>query len=153
MNGKIGEEFRIVRENDFLVVLQADSGCMFTGDFPHAGVRNFPHGSEEGALMKDLNNKIQEILDEGEETGEDHAETRREVVKMMCKFRNLDKICRLHYSTEPLLDWLRIPRNTVGFVDCHPNPPDNRYDDNGDSNVLSSASESEESEEEYSDEL
>lgn len=49
---------------------------------------------------------------------------------MMCKFPNLHKICRFHCSTEPVQGPLRIPRNSVGFVDCRPNPPgdDSRRD-------------------------
>jgi hypothetical protein len=124
VDGKADEEFRIVRENDFLVVLLANPGVMFSGDFPHAGVRNFPKGSRGDKLMKKLNNSIQAILDEGEEGGEEHSDTRKEIMNLMCSFKDLDKICRLHCSTEPLVDWLRIPRNTVGFVGCRPNPPE-----------------------------
>lgn len=31
VDGGEGEEFSIVRENDFLVVLRANPGCLFTG--------------------------------------------------------------------------------------------------------------------------
>jgi hypothetical protein len=124
VDGKADEEFRIVRENDFLVVLLANPGVMFSGDFPHAGVRNFPKGSRGDKLMERLNSSIQSILDEAEEGGEEHSDTRKDIMSLMCGFKDLDKICRLHCSTEPLVDWLRIPRNTVGFVGCRPNPPE-----------------------------
>merc|ERR1712063_24281 len=38
--GGKGEVYEIVRENKSLVVIKADNAVMFTGDFPHAGVRN-----------------------------------------------------------------------------------------------------------------
>ena len=50
-NGKHDEILSIVRENDHLVVVEAKRGVMFTGDFPHAGVRNFPADSNEQQLM------------------------------------------------------------------------------------------------------
>jgi len=55
--------------------------------------------------------------------GDEAPEVIEDVISMMCSFENLDKICRFHCSTEPIRSLLRIPRNTVGFVDCFPNPP------------------------------
>jgi hypothetical protein len=113
-----------MRENDFLVVLQANPGGLFTGDFPHAGVRNFSVGSAEDTLMMKFYGKIESILEEGQDNGEDHEEITREMITMMCNFKGLNRLCRFHCSTEPTGGPLRIPRNTVGFVDCKPNPPD-----------------------------
>lgn len=124
MDGKDDEKFRIVRENQFLVVLQTSPGGMFTGDFQHAGVRNFVVGSYEDKLMMELYAKIEAILEEGEENEEDYSDTTKDIITLMCNFPNLSKICRFHCSTEPIGGPLRIPRNTVGFVDCRPNPPD-----------------------------
>jgi hypothetical protein len=47
VNGKPNEDFSIIRENDHNVVLWAGPGVVFTGDFPHAGVRNFSPGSDD----------------------------------------------------------------------------------------------------------
>ena len=114
----------MTRENDFLVVLHTNPGVMFTGDFPHAGVRNFPVGSPEDKLMMEFYGKIEHIIEEGNEYDEDHEEVTKRMINMMCNFKGLDKLCRFHCSTEPIGGPLRIPRNTVGFVDCRPNPPD-----------------------------
>jgi hypothetical protein len=143
VNGRKDEEFRIVRENDFLVVLQANPGAMFTGDFPHAGVRNFPIGSEEDKLMMEFYGKIEAILEEGQENEEEHSDITKDLITMMCNFPNLNKLCRFHCSTEPTSGPLRIPRNTVGFVDCRPNPPDVRYDGEQDDGAASTALETE----------
>ena len=91
--------------------------------------RNFAVGSEEDKLMKDFYTKIENIREghEGSEE-EDHPDMTRQMMEMMCNFRNLNKICRFHCSTEPTTGPLRIPRNTVGFVDCRPNPPDAGFD-------------------------
>lgn len=125
--GVRGQKFRIIRETEFLVVLQAKPGVVFTGDFVHAGVRNFQIGSSEDKLMRDLFNKVEGIIDSS--THLKHSEIAQKVFKMMCNFSNLDKICRFHCSTEPLRSQLQIPRNTVGFVGCCPNTPDSRFDD------------------------
>lgn len=123
-DGKTEETFQIVRENEYLVVLRTGPGAIFTGDFPHAGVRNFPVGSEENKLMTKLYQAIEAIRQEGEENDIEHNEMTTGIIKMLCRFKNLDKLCRFHCSTEPLSGPLRIPRNSVGFVDCRPNPPE-----------------------------
>lgn len=128
LNGRKDEQFQIIRENDYLVVLQANPGALFTGDFAHAGVRNFPLGSEEDRLMKEFYSKVETIREgldhHGNDEDEDHPDITRQLMEMMCNFHNLNKICRFHCSTEPTSAPLRIPRNAVGFVDCRPNPPD-----------------------------
>eukprot|EP00540_Astrosyne_radiata_P000366 CAMPEP_0116838908 /NCGR_PEP_ID=MMETSP0418-20121206/9475_1 /TAXON_ID=1158023 /ORGANISM="Astrosyne radiata, Strain 13vi08-1A" /LENGTH=932 /DNA_ID=CAMNT_0004468965 /DNA_START=205 /DNA_END=3004 /DNA_ORIENTATION=+ len=122
--GGTGELFEVVRENDFLVVIRAESGVMFTGDFPHAGVRNISKGSEEDALMAKLNERIKAVLD-GHPADDPLGQTRA-VVDVLCGFPGLIRLCRLHCSTEMLTGHLRIPPNTIGFSDCLPNPPDSR---------------------------
>ena len=48
------------------------------------------------------------------------------VVELMCNFPNLNKLCRLHCSTEMLKGHIQIPENTIGFDGCLPNVPDTR---------------------------
>ncbi len=106
-----------------MVVLEASPGVIFTGDFQHAGVRNFAEGSLEGKLMDKFFDRVESILDEAKEDDGQLPDATMEIISMMCRFPNLHKICRFHCSTEPKRGPLRIPRNTVGFVDCCPNPP------------------------------
>lgn len=49
VDGKASDQFRIVRENYYPVVLEASPGVIFTGDFQHAGVRNFTGASLEAS--------------------------------------------------------------------------------------------------------
>ena len=123
VDGKTSDQFRIVRENYYLVVLEGSPGVIFTGDFQHAGVRNFTEGSIESKLMTKFFDAIENILEETKQEDERAPDAMLEIISMMCKFPNLHKICRFHCSTEPLQGPLRIPRNSVGFVDCRPNPP------------------------------
>ena len=129
VDGKEGEQFRIVRENYYLVVLEAKPGAMFTGDFQHAGVRNFSVGSPEDKLMIKFFDRIESIVEEANEENGDVPDVTMEMVSMMYNFPNLHKICRFHCSTEPRKGPLRIPRNTVGFVDCRPNPATDEFSD------------------------
>lgn len=99
-----------------------------SGDFPHAGVRNFPLGSSTDRHMMDFYQMIETILEKGEQNEVNHSDITKEIISMMCNFPRLDTLCRFHCSTEPISGPLRIPRNTVGFVDCRPNPPDTRFD-------------------------
>jgi hypothetical protein len=115
--------FHIVRENDALVVIRVKPGCMFTGDFPHAGVRNFAVNTAEDELMAELNSRIADIL---EEEFDDLLAKTNAVVEVLCNFPGLVKLCRLHCSTELLQGKLTIPANTVGFTQCEPNVPDSR---------------------------
>jgi hypothetical protein len=132
-NGQPGELLDVVRDNDFLTVVSVH-GCVFTGDFPHAGVQNFTTQSEEERLMIDLVQNVEEIHAKHKKN---HVEANRELIKMLCKFPGLNRLCRLHCSTEPLDMDMIIPRNKVGFYDCFANPPmdesdnkdDQEYDD------------------------
>jgi hypothetical protein len=124
LGGKKGQTFEIVRENEFLVVLRAKTGVMFTGDFPHAGVRNVKVGSKQDDLLKLLNEGIAGVLDQFSE--QDRLGQTRAIVEVLCNFPNLDQLCRLHASTEITTGNLCIPANTIGFCDCLANPPDAR---------------------------
>lgn len=127
VDGKENEEYQIIRENRHLVVLEVAPGALFTGDFQHAGVRNFPEGSPEDKIMMKFFDRVESIIENAqEEEGEDDADITMEMISMMGSFENLDKICRFHCSTEPIRGPLRVPRNAIGFVDCLPNPPMDR---------------------------
>jgi hypothetical protein len=119
VNGREGETFRIVRESQDVVVLEADVGCAFTGDFPHAGVRNFESKTPEGKLMESLYEKIDYIL----ELDLDQEDTTRMVLDVMCAFPGLHKICRLYISTHLSETRMKIPQNTIGWTDCVANDP------------------------------
>lgn len=49
---------------------------------------------------------------------------------MLCEFPNLNKLCRLHCSTEMLKGQISVPENMIGFDGCTPNPPDRRCFEN-----------------------
>jgi hypothetical protein len=118
------EYFEIVRENKFLVVVRAQSAVMFTGDFPHAGVRNVKAGSSQEQLLSSLNNRIAKVLEQYPD--DDPVAQTKAVVAVLCRFPNLDQLCRLHCSSEMTNAKLSIPANTVGFSDCLANTPDTR---------------------------
>lgn len=67
--------------------------------------------------MERLFDRLHDALDNETEDGTE------EVIKMMCSFPGLNRICRFHCSTEPKGGPLEIPRNAIGFVDCKKNPP------------------------------
>lgn len=106
---------------------------MFTGDFPHAGVRNIVKGTVEDEMMTTLYTRIERALNEIHP--EDLHEQSRAVLDVLCSTPGLVRICRFHCSTEMLTGNLKIPVNTVGFSECVPNPLDARcleYDDESD---------------------
>uniref|UniRef100_A0A7S2XKY4 Uncharacterized protein n=1 Tax=Attheya septentrionalis TaxID=420275 RepID=A0A7S2XKY4_9STRA len=119
-----GIVYNIVRENEHLVVLQIRSGAMFTGDFPHAGVRNFQHSTEEERLMRKLNQNIERIVNSFPD--KERIMRTKAIIDMMCNFPGLNKLCRLHCSTEMLEAHAFIPPNTIGFSECYPNMPDRK---------------------------
>jgi hypothetical protein len=116
--------FEIVRENEFLVVVKAKTGVMFTGDFPHAGVRNVKVDSKEEELLKALNKRIANVLEKYPDY--DRLAQTKAIVDVLCRFPNLDQLCRLHCSTEITTGNLSIPANTIGFCECLANPRDPR---------------------------
>ena len=60
--GRPEEHFEIVRESKHVFVLKVQSGCAFTGDFQHAGVRNVCPGSDDDEKLQDLNERMQSLL-------------------------------------------------------------------------------------------
>jgi len=124
IGGVKGQKFEIVRENEYLVVAKAKTGVMFTGDFPHAGVRNIIHGTEEDRLMEVLYDRIDRVLQECH--AEDNLAKTKAVIDILCNFPGLNKLCRFHCSTEFISGRLSIPQNTIGFSECLPNSPDER---------------------------
>ena len=110
---------------------------MFTGDFPHAGVRNVALNSPEDKLLQKLNLRISAV---SEEFHDDRLAQTRAVIDVLCSFPGLNKLCRLHCSTKILGGNLQIPENTIGFTGCEPNPPDPRclQDDEMFDNALNS---------------
>ena len=100
---------------------------MFTGDFPHAGVRNIPHGSNNDNAMAEFNTRVKSIFDAVPKS--QRLKRNKKLLEMMNEFPGLDKLCRLHCSTDiPEKDFY-IPYNAIGFTDCWENPPDNSYGD------------------------
>ena len=110
--------FNIVREDEYLVVLEVKTGCVLGADFPHAGVRNVKSNSPEDALLIELNQRIGHIL---EKYGDNDVEKTRRVLKMFCDFKGLNQLCRFHCSTELGDERMKIPRNMVGYTGCYPN--------------------------------
>lgn len=122
--GGNGETFDVVRETPNLVVIRAERGLMFTGDFRHAGVRNVLRQSPENGLLELLNDKISTIV--GAETLQSQKEQAKRasmVIDMLCNFPGLNKLCRFHCTTRLLDNKLKPPHNTVGFTGCFRNPP------------------------------
>ena len=115
------EVYDIVRENDKLVVIKVDSGCMFTGDLPHAGVRNVAPNTYEDTLLTKLNILMNAAL---QKFPDERLAQIKAVINVLCTFPELDKLCRLHCSTEMRQGNLTIPGNTIGFSGCEPNTPD-----------------------------
>ena len=118
--GGTGEVFDIVCEREHLVILQAEKGVMFTGDFPHAGVRNIPEESPENKLVELLNDNISAILQDASLTQRGRLSA---LVDMLCNFTDLNKLCRLFCSTQVLDGKTKNQRNAVGFSGCFANPP------------------------------
>jgi hypothetical protein len=118
--GGTGQVLDIVCEREHLVILQAEKGVMFTGDFPHAGVRNVPEHSPENELVELLNHKISAILQDVSLTKREHLSA---IVDMLCNFPDLNKLCRLFCSTQQLDGKIKNQRNVVCFSECFANPP------------------------------
>jgi hypothetical protein len=152
LHGREFESFPILRENAHLVVVSVETGCVFTGDFPHAGVRNVDPDSMEEQRLDDLNHRITGILLESSINSVDHASTTQRITEMFCDYDGFDSLCRLHFSTELITaekeeeaavryssslyspsrhgnqrrrrGTIMIPRNTIGYTECHCNPAD-----------------------------
>jgi hypothetical protein len=118
--GGTGKEFYIVRETEHLVVIEAERGFMFTGDFKHAGVKNVSHMSPENALVELLIKQMSTILDDKSLSARAQSTG---IVDMLCTFPELNKLCRFHCTTQLHDGKMKPPLNTMGFIGCLPNPP------------------------------
>ena len=119
IHGRQYEDFQVIRENTHLAVIEAKTGCVFTGDFPHARVRNVEPNSTEDDLMKELFLRIDAIL----EQEPDEVKRTRLVLDMLCGFKGLSQLCRFYCATKSVKTNLRIPENTVGYSECSSNCP------------------------------
>lgn len=101
---------------------------LFTGDFPHCGVRNIENDSPESELMERFNNKINTVLKDI--PARERVIRSQKIIQMMCKFPRLDALCRIHSSTQMVDGTFRQPRNAVGFSYCQINERDARCKEN-----------------------
>jgi hypothetical protein len=124
IDGADNVEYEIVRETDMLVVLRVKGGVIFTGDFPHCGVRNVGRGTPEEVLVNELNQKIQAILEDF--SARQRVSRSKAVVDMLCRFPGLDKLSRLHCSTQTHDCGISIPFNMIGYASCLMNKRDDR---------------------------
>lgn len=113
--------FDVVRENEQLVVLKVPNGCVFTGDFQHAGVRNVASGSPEAELLVDVNQRLGAIA---EKKIASDAKKAKAIMNMFCNFKGLDQLCRLHWSTKLRDSTMVIPRDSIGYTGCKVNVSD-----------------------------
>jgi hypothetical protein len=134
--GRPHEIFKIVRESHHLVVLEAKVGCAFTGDFPHAGVRNIAPGSRLENQLQLLNRRIEKILARPFDNSEQQTSA---MIEMFCQFKGLDQLCRLHCSTELVHTRITIPRNTIGYTKCWANKSTGEAQENDEGGVRATA--------------
>lgn len=120
-----GTRFEIVRENDSIVVVSICGGVLFTGEFPHCGVRNFQHGTKEDELMEEISSKIAHFI-------KIHGPQQRlprdkAVITMFCNLPGMNRLTRLHCSIVTRDRGLaQIPFNTIGYANCFNNERDDR---------------------------
>lgn len=124
ITGGCGAKYRIIRKNNNLSVIEVHGGGIFTGDFPHSGVRNFRVDSEEGALIDKFVKIIGKVINDT--PSRERIMRSQKTITEMTKFEGLDKICRLHCSTKIKKGIYRQPVNTVGFSYCQLNERDSR---------------------------
>jgi hypothetical protein len=117
-------KYEIVRETGTLAVLRVSGGVIFTGDFPHCGVRNFHRGTPDEELVKDLNQKIRTITNEY--SSRQRVSRSKTVVEMLGQFPGLNRLCRLHCSTQTHDCSISIPFNMIGYAECFANQRDDR---------------------------
>jgi hypothetical protein len=114
--GKVGETFDIVRETEHLVVIKGEQGFMFTGDFKHAGVRH----SSDDELLEDLNKRVSAIVDDEALSDKKRMNL---VMDIICNFKGLNRLCRLHCATRLIKRNVELQHNTIGFTGCWKNTP------------------------------
>ena len=116
---KGNQQFPVMRSTKHLAAIKVERGARFIGNSPHAGVRNFSRDSDEQKLANQLHEAIAEA-------GENNV---RSVKDELTKFVGLNKLCRLHFSTEPKDKFVLIPRDRVGYDGCENNPARNGFMD------------------------
>lgn len=119
-----GTKYKIVRENDNIVVLSVAGGVVFTGEFPHCGVRNFRRGTKEDEMMEELYSKITTFV-EGHNPRQ-RLSRDKAIVDMLCNFPGLSRLSRLHCSITARKCCISIPFNMIGYANCFLNERDDR---------------------------
>ena len=76
------QQFPVVRSTEYLAAIKVERGARFTGNFPHAGVRNFGRDSDEQKLADQLHKAIAKA-------GENNV---RSVRNELTKFGGLNKL-------------------------------------------------------------
>lgn len=113
IHGVPGETFRVDRhEGEHVVVVEAPGGVVFTGDMPHAGVRNVRLDGPEYTSMIELFENIDGFLMEEGEGGNKHA------LGSLCHRTKVNDFSRLYLSTELKKSRINIPRNAIGYHEC-----------------------------------
>ena len=126
------ETFEIVRETKHIVVLKVKHGCMFTGDFPHAGVSclssNDSKKDELAALANQFWVKVDEILDHSSSKSRKgqrgQVDETNAILNLCQNFSGLNRFSRLYMATEHKHYCLHVPSNAVGYHDCYSNHGD-----------------------------
>ena len=163
-HGNPCEEFEIVRENKHLVVLKVMNGCMFTGDFPHAGAsccnaldvndddlcclaKQFWMGIDELVVTSsDCDENIPKQQEQQQQETQQQASMDNNkskgtdgVLEFCRKFKGLNRLCRLYIATEWRESVLNVPPNIVGYYKCYSNQPTYHYyygNNNNNNNVI-----------------
>lgn len=120
-----GKRFRIVRENDSVVVISVRGGVLFTGEFPHCGVRNFKRGTREDSIMEEVSAQVSHFI---EMFGPQHRISRdKAIINMFCNLKGMNRLTRLHCSVVTRDRGLsQIPFNMIGYANCYINERDDR---------------------------
>jgi len=113
ISGVPTDTFEVVREEDHYVVLKIKGGCMFTGDFKHCGVCNVENNSRQSKLLNKLMTQMAE-----RDNGQSPKKVMKQITSLLSRTKNLDGLCRLHFTTQPIAPTFMYPPDKVGFSDC-----------------------------------
>jgi len=121
-----GSRYKIVRENNNIVVLSVSGGVVFTGEFPHCGVRNFRRGTKDDELMEEICFKIRHFADK-------YSNPRQRILRdkaildVLCHLPGVNRLSRLHCSIATRDgNESQIPFNMIGYANCFQNERDDR---------------------------
>mmetsp|Transcript_10136 Transcript_10136/g.20942 ORF Transcript_10136/g.20942 Transcript_10136/m.20942 type:complete len:844 (-) Transcript_10136:132-2663(-) len=134
------EDFEIVRESKYVVVLKVKKGCIFTGDFPHLGVLNLQSSQhEQHEALSHFFSQVDQISrlthvtvsgkqwkHQGRNREPDHVACSNAVLELCCGMVGLNKLSRLFISTESKEHTLSLPDNAVGYCKCYSNPSESK---------------------------